>query len=130
MLHAETTKPTEKPKVLLIDDEQDLLDLMQLWLSPRYDVRCLSSGETLLDELDIVEPDLVILDVSMPGEDGFKLCRQIRQDRNFAKLPVLFLTSSSLDRDIVKTMGAHLNKPVNRNQLQSKINELLAAPAH
>ena len=118
-----------KPRVLVVDDEPVILDCLRLWLKPDYFVHSYSRGEGILSQLDAVEPDLIILDLYMPGMDGFSLCKEIRSDPRFRRLPVVFLTSSKRDADFLKTLelgaNAYLNKPITASELRSRIREIL-----
>src|SRR5208283_3655994 len=91
-MEAKMQKTLEKPRILMVDDDNDFQGIVQKWLSPRYDHMGLANGADLTEYLEADEPDLVILDVRMPGPDGFELCKQIRSDSRFADLPILFLT--------------------------------------
>jgi CheY-like chemotaxis protein len=126
-------RDASRPRILAVDDDPDFLRMLSLMLQPRYDVECLTGGTDLLMQLDVLRPDAVILDVHMPGVDGFSLCRAIRSDPRFAGLPVLFLTASQVDDDFIKNLrvgaDAWLNKPVGRQALVNRLRELLAAPA-
>ena len=119
-------------KIVIVDDEPDFLKIVDDWMRPRYELTTLTSGEGLREELAALEPDLLILDVRLPGADGFALCRQVRADARFADLPVLFLTASHSDVDFVKNIRAggtaYLTKPVERKELLAKIEELLSPP--
>ena len=114
----------------MADDDRDFLQIVRDWLDPKAEVTTFPDGEALLDALPYSTPDLVILDVRMPGPDGFELCKRIRSDGRFAAVPVLFLTASEDDMDFVRNMEvggtAFLNKPVHKKDLVSKVGELLA----
>ncbi len=116
-------------RILIVDDEPDFLTLTRSWLDKKYDVVTLTEGSELLSQLDAFEPDLLILDIRLPGPDGFKLCRQLRADRRFQSLPVLFLTASHSDLDFFKNLEvggtSYLTKPVTRKELLDKIKELI-----
>lgn len=116
-------------KIVIVDDEPDFLTITKDWLDKKYDVVALTDGTQLLSQLAALEPDLLILDVRLPGPDGFKLCRQIRADRRFQSLPVLFLTASHSDLDFFRNLEvggtSYLTKPVTRKELMAKIQELL-----
>jgi DNA-binding response OmpR family regulator len=90
-----------------------------------------NDGETLLDEVNSLEPDIFIFDVRLPGIDGFKLCRRLRAIQRLASVPILFLTSCKEDADFVKHLDAggtaFLNKPVERKDLLVVMKELLAS---
>lgn len=120
----------DRPHIVTVDDDPDFLFVLRGWLEPRYQMIPFSSGEALLDELPFLEPDLVIMDVRLPGPDGFKLCHRIRSDPRFAGTPILFLTASRDNEDFVRNLdaggSAWLTKPVDRAQLLKEIRELLA----
>lgn len=116
-------------RIVMVDDEPDFLAIARQWLDPKYDMVTFTDGTELIGQLDLLEPDLLILDVRLPGPDGFKLCRQLRADRRYRSLPVLFLTASHSDIDFFKNLEvggtSYLTKPVSRKELLAKIEELL-----
>lgn len=116
-------------RILIVDDEPDFLAITRSWLDKKFEVETLTDGRELLSQLDALEPDLLILDVRLPGPDGFRLCRQLRADRRFRSLPVLFLTASHSDLDFFRNLEvggtSYLTKPVTRKELMAKIDELL-----
>lgn len=122
----------ERPRVLLVEDEEDFRTLLCGWLSPRYDVTALPHGESLLEQAAARPPDLFILDVSLPGPDGFALCRRLRADPRFARTPIVFLTAVVSTKAFVRGLdaggSAHLTKPVDRVTLLKRLEELLSQP--
>jgi CheY-like chemotaxis protein len=118
-----------RPLVLMVDDDPDFQTIVRDWLKDSYEHIGLADGEELINEIDGLEPNLVILDVRMPGPDGFKLCEQIRSDRRFSHLPVLFLTGCKEDEDFMRNLSvggtAYLTKPVTRKRLLSTVKDLL-----
>lgn len=125
-------KNAAKQRIVMIDDEEDFQSLVHVWLSPKYEHIALLSGERLAEDLERSRPSLVILDVHMPGADGFTLCRRIRDNRRFSDLPILFLTGSKSDKDFLRNIKAgamgYLTKPIGRKQLLSAIHDLLPDP--
>ena len=89
-----------KPKILLVDDQESVQKLLDAILKVRnYDVVYASNG---LDAIDIalsVKPDLVLLDVMMPGMDGFKVCQALKGNSVTQEIPVVFLTARGDDSD-------------------------------
>ncbi|MBI4375560.1 MAG: response regulator [Elusimicrobia bacterium] len=114
----------------MVDDEPDFLAIARNWLSRRYEVTTLMDGSDLPEQIDALEPDLLVLDIRLPGADGLELCRQIRSNRRFDRLPILFLTASHSDIDFFRNIEvggtAFLTKPITRRTLLSKIQELLS----
>ncbi|MBA1274656.1 response regulator [Stutzerimonas azotifigens] len=116
--------------ILLVDDDQEIRELLQAYLSRSgFQVRAVADGagfrQALLDEL----ASLVILDVMLPDEDGFSLCRWVREHQRFARVPVIMLTASSdeADRVIGLELGAddYLGKPFSPRELLARIKALL-----
>lgn len=116
-------------KVLVIDDSKaELMFLRDLLQKNGYQVRTAESGEDAFRQLAQERPDLILMDVVMPGQNGFQLTRTITRDPQFAGLPIIICTSKSQETDRVWGMrqGAcdYLTKPVDPQQLLSKIKAL------
>ena len=83
------TKKDDRPKIVIIDDESDFLTAMERSLKPLYHVTSLFGSEWTYAQVAALEPDLILLDVHMPEEGGFELCRQLRADPRFASTPII-----------------------------------------
>ena len=122
----------EKRRIVMVEDEPDFQTVVHGWLAPEYEHIPLADGEELIKRLEVFAPDLVIMDVRLPGPDGFELCRRIRKDPGFAEVPVLFLTGSQDAEDFLKNFQvggtSYLRKPVSRQQLLSAVRQLLPGP--
>lgn len=95
--------------ILLVDDDQEIRELLQTYLSRAgFQVRGVSDGAGFRQAMNEAPCDLVILDVMLPDEDGFSLCRWIRQHPRQAQVPIIMLTASSdeADRVIGLELGA------------------------
>jgi adenylate cyclase len=120
--------PPVKARVLVVDDQPPNVRLLEAILAPRgYDVRTASSGEEALTALDADDMDLVLLDIVMPGMDGYEVCREIRERPGTAYLPVVMVTASG-DEQKIKALEAgaddFLTKPVNQNELLARVASL------
>ena len=119
-----------RPMVAWVEDDPDFKAVVREWLSPRYDLATFDDGEEFLEEVKELEPDVVMLDVRLPGPDGFDVCRSVRRDARLASVPILFLTSCKEDEDFVRHLGvggtAFLNKPVEKKELLGVLDELTA----
>ncbi len=92
-------------KIAVVEDEAELASLIEYNLvRGGFDVKVLNGGGQTLRELEIWQPDLIVLDVMLPGQDGFDLCRQIRQTGKIARTPVVFLTARSDEVDHVRPL--------------------------
>ena len=116
-------------KILLVDDSKTELHYLSDLLGKRgYAVRTAENGEEAMRRLDEEKPDLILMDVVMPGQNGFQLTRAITRDKRFADVPVIMCTSKNQETDRVWGMrqGArdYIVKPVNAADLMSKISAL------
>jgi phosphate regulon transcriptional regulator PhoB len=117
-------------KILLVEDEQDVAKLVRYNLEKEgFKVNHASDGSLALAEIRREEPDLVILDLMLPGLSGLEVCRQIRRHEKFATLPLLMLTARTeeADRVIGLEMGAddYMTKPFSTRELVARVRALL-----
>lgn len=116
--------------ILLVDDDEEIRDLLHTYLSRAgFQVRTVGDGAAFRQAMGEVAADLVILDVMLPDEDGFSLCRWVRQHQRLAQVPIIMLTASSdeADRVIGLELGAddYIGKPFSPRELQARIKALL-----
>ena len=116
--------------ILLVDDDQEIRELLDTYLTRAgFQVRTTPDGAGFRQAMNEAPSDLVILDVMLPDEDGFSLCRWIRQHPRQAQVPIIMLTASSdeADRVIGLELGAddYLGKPFSPRELQARIKALL-----
>jgi DNA-binding response OmpR family regulator len=120
---------SETPKVLVVDDDEHILRSLSQYLELEdFRVISASSGPEALRLFAEEKPDLLVLDVMMPGMDGFQVLESLRKDPETAHVPVLMLTARDQHNDIVKgyQMGAtsYLVKPFNLDELVEAIREV------
>jgi twitching motility two-component system response regulator PilH len=113
-------------KILLVDDSRTELHHLSELLGKRgFEVRTAENGEDAMKRLGEETPDLILMDVVMPGQNGFQLTRAITRDPRFSKVPVIMCTSKNQETDRVWGMrqGArdYIVKPVDANELMAKI---------
>jgi DNA-binding response OmpR family regulator len=119
------TSPAEA-KVMVVDDDVHLLAALKMILQPwGFQITTLDEPQNFWEVLETTSPDLLILDVEMPGYSGIELCLAVRNDLRWSKLPVLFLTAHS-ESEIVRQMfvaGAddYINKPIVEPELIARI---------
>jgi twitching motility two-component system response regulator PilH len=112
--------------ILLVDDSKtELYHVSGLLTKQGYAVRTAENGEEAMRRLEEQTPDLILMDVVMPGQNGFQLTRAITRDPRFASVPVIMCTSKNQETDKVWGIrqGArdYLVKPVNADELAAKI---------
>jgi len=115
-----------KETVLVIEDEPDIVELIQYWLEREgYLVMTASDGEKGLAEALERKPDMIILDLMLPGIDGLEVCRRLRDSEATAATPLLMLTARSEEADIVVglELGAddYMTKPFSPRQLVARV---------
>jgi adenylate cyclase len=121
---------SEPAKILVVDDQpQNVRLLADLLGAKGYTVSTAASGADALDQVRKAQPDLVLLDVVMPGMTGYEVCRRIRESPDTAMLPVVMVTSLDPGEERVKGLDAgaddFLTKPVNQAELLARVRSLL-----
>jgi len=119
-----------KETVLIIEDEPDIAELVQYNLEREgYRVQVAREGETGLREAVRHKPDLVLLDIMLPGMDGLEVCRRLRDDPATASIPVVMLTARAEETDVVVglELGAddYVPKPFSPRELVARVRAVL-----
>lgn len=112
--------------ILVVDDEQDIVDLISYNLSKEgYEVATASNGTNAVELAQRLRPDLVILDIMMPGLDGFEVCRTLRQDPSMQSTAIVFLTAKAgeIDQILGLELGAddYIQKPISPRVLLARV---------
>ena len=116
--------------ILVVDDDADVrITIKKSLTRAGYQVACAGSSHAALEVLAGIRPDLVLLDIALPGIDGIELCRQLRADPITARLPVLFLTVSGDMQSKTAAFNAgaddYLVKPFDLQELNLRVKALL-----
>ncbi|HUJ86816.1 MAG TPA: HD domain-containing phosphohydrolase [Burkholderiales bacterium] len=114
------TKPgaaSKRPLVLAVDDSEDVRNFLQAMLKPKYDTRLAADGRSALAAaLKDPQPDLILLDVEMPGHNGYELCSALKANPATARIPVVFVSAHSTPKDQTHglSLGAvdYITKPL------------------
>jgi two-component system phosphate regulon response regulator PhoB len=122
--------PANRHRVYVVEDDEDISRLIQHNLQAAgYDVQTFIAGTTVLARALRERPSLFLLDVMLPGTDGFDLCRQIRQNESLAKTPIIFLTAKSDESDRVKGLELggddYITKPFSPRELVARVRTVL-----
>jgi two-component system phosphate regulon response regulator PhoB len=116
--------------VLVADDDADIRDLVALRLARAgYRVETASDGVEAFARAVELRPDLVVLDVSMPGQDGFETSRQLRADPRTSHVPVVFLTARTREQDVATGYArggdGYVTKPFEPQELLDRVEALI-----
>jgi two-component system, OmpR family, alkaline phosphatase synthesis response regulator PhoP len=119
-----------RKKIFVIDDERDIQEIIKINLHDEgYEMFCFSSAEDALWKLGATVPDLFILDIMMPGIDGYEFCRRMRASEAYRDIPIIFLSAKSDEMN--KLLGLELGgddymtKPFSVKELKSRVKAVL-----
>ncbi|MCF7848342.1 MAG: response regulator [Kiritimatiellales bacterium] len=120
----------EKAKILVIEDEEPIQELIQFNLERKnYRVKVVDSGEDALKVIGTYSPDLMLLDIMLPGVDGLEVCKQVKADPRLRHIPIIMLTALSEEADIVAglELGAddYVTKPFSTRILLARVKAAL-----
>jgi PAS domain S-box-containing protein len=124
-----------KPVILVVDDISQNNDLLEAYLVPQgYEVIKALSGEEALEKLGTNQIDLILLDVMMPGMDGFEVTRRIRQDPKTRLMPIILVTALKETEDRIQGIKAgcddYISKPFDKMELLARVQSLLKIKAY
>jgi two-component system alkaline phosphatase synthesis response regulator PhoP len=111
--------------ILIVDDEPDFLKVLSFGLKMAgYNIVTASDGQEALDAIFTIKPDLILLDLMIPKISGEALCKRLKADLSFNKIPIILLTALMCDsKEKVKETGAdgYLEKPFSPDELKARI---------
>ena len=116
-----------RQKILIIDDDENIAELISLYLTKEFfNVRIVTDGAQAMREFDLFSPNLVLLDLMLPGVDGYQLCREIRQK---SKTPIIILSAKAevCDKVLGLELGAddYITKPFDSKELIARVRAVL-----
>ena len=116
-----------KQKVLIVDDDSNIADLISLYLMKEcYETRIVGDGEAALAAVNTFEPDLILLDLMLPGMDGYQVCREVRSSKD---TPIIMLSAKGeiFDKVLGLEMGAddYMEKPFDSKELVARVKAVL-----
>src|SRR5271157_3735288 len=125
----------DKPIILVVDDQPQNNELLEAFLVPQgYEIIKAANGEEALEKLADNQIDLILLDVIMPGMDGFEVTRKIRQDKNNRLMPIILVTALRETEDRIQGIKAgcddYISKPFDKMELLARIQSLLKIKAY
>ena len=109
--------------ILIVDDTPANIDIIMAILGDDYDIAVALCGEDALEIIEEDRPDLILLDIIMPGIDGFEVCKRIKNNKETCSIPIIFLSGNSSESDINRAneLGAQgfLSKPIDPEELKN-----------
>lgn len=118
---------TSKQKILIVDDDENIAELISLYLNKEcYETKIVSDGESALEAFDDYKPNLILLDIMLPGKDGYQVCREIRQK---SQVPIIMLSAKGevFDKVLGLELGAddYMQKPFDSKELVARVKAVL-----
>lgn len=125
-------KDKDAKRILVIDDEVEITEIVSEFLAGAgYEVICLNQTQGWFEHFSSFQPDMILLDINMPGEDGYAVCSQLKADPSSAKVPVVFLTGKDRHDDQGRSFqsGADMfiKKPFSGERLLGIVEIVLAS---
>ncbi|MDF0553336.1 hybrid sensor histidine kinase/response regulator [Kamptonema sp. UHCC 0994] len=116
--------------ILIVDDEPDNFDVLETLLSEQdYQLHYAASGQDAIASLDTFNPDLILLDVMMPGIDGIEVCRRIKAMSKWQAVPIIMVTALNSKSDLAHCLSAgaddFISKPVNGIEMRARVHSML-----
>ena len=116
--------------ILVVEDESDIQELIRYNLEKEgYRVTCAGTGEEALEQIARKQPDLILLDLMLPGRDGLSVCKELKRDDQTSEIPILMLTAKSEEADIVTglELGAddYVTKPFSPRVLLARVRTIV-----
>ncbi|WP_434310246.1 response regulator [Hominifimenecus sp. rT4P-3] len=116
-----------KQKILIVDDDTNISELISLYLTKEcFETKCVENGEDALVAFSIFHPDLILLDLMLPGMDGYQVCREIRKD---SRTPIIMLSAKGevFDKVLGLELGAddYIIKPFDSKELVARVKAVL-----
>lgn len=117
-------------KILIVEDEPNIVVPLQFIMEENgYEISVAFTGEEAVQKLSEEKPDLILLDIMLPGMDGYELCQMIRQKPDWKDIRIIFLTALGREADMAKGLAleadAYITKPFSNKEVVAKVNELL-----
>lgn len=115
-------------KILMVDDSNSTIELVKTYIE-EYEVLGASCGKDMWEALGESTPELILLDIVMPGEDGFQLANDLSRDEKYCDIPIIFISAKNTGRDVMEGLKCdvydYIKKPFDRFELLARINAVI-----
>ncbi len=123
------------PSILVVDDEPHNFDVIEALLFDKsYNLNYASNGAEAIQSLELIQPDVILLDVMMPGINGIEICRQIKAIEKWRMVPIIIVTALNRKEDLAQCFEAgaddFISKPINKIELRARVNSMLRIKQH
>ena len=117
-------------RILIVDDEPNIVVPLQFLMEQKgYHVRVAENGEEAIEAIFRFQPDLILLDIMLPGINGFEVCQTVRENRNLGDIKIVLVTALGREVDMAKGMAlgadAYITKPFSNSEIVERVRELL-----
>ena len=123
-----------RKKILAVDDDPTCLEIIKEALSEHYELRTASTGKEVLEIAPKFIPDLIMLDIMMPGIDGYEVCQRLREDLDFKSTPIIMVTAKTKSEEMIEGMKAgaedYITKPFEVEDLMESIEFFFPSSEH
>lgn len=125
------TEPENKQySILIIDDEESIFEVIEgLLYREGYNLSYVNSGQTALEQIDDIQPDVILLDLMMPQMDGIETCQHLKSNERWCHIPIIMVTALSSKEDLARCLNAgaddFLSKPINSIELRARVRSML-----
>ena len=122
--------PSNPKKILVVEDDSDIAELISINLArEKYEVKCVFNGFDAIDLSEEYRPDLILLDIMLPDESGFEVCRTLKKNPVTENIPIIMVTAKTEETDVVTglELGAddYITKPFSPKVLVARVNRTL-----
>jgi putative two-component system response regulator len=119
------TMTETRPILLVVDDVVTNIDILLETLGKDYTMRIATNGADALDSVKEAQPDLILLDVMMPGMDGFDVCRHLKDDPTTSDIPIIFITALNETKNKIKGFSVgcvdYMTKPFQPDDIRARV---------
>ncbi|MBS3121415.1 response regulator [Candidatus Woesearchaeota archaeon] len=112
-------------KILIAEDEENIVNLIRLILGDKYELVVVNDGEEAIKLAENLKPDLIILDVMMPKINGFQVCETLKKDKRTNQIKIIFLSAKVMKNDVSKGLSCgaidYIKKPFEPEEFERRI---------